>query len=85
MRATQDVELVEQSLEEPPHQLDRIDSSSQPESDIDPPQDATSVEDVPPNGGYGWVCTACVFMLNAHSWGINSVSNASLPFCLDAD
>jgi hypothetical protein len=25
------------------------------------------------NGGYGWVCVACVFWLNAHTWGINSV------------
>ena len=29
--------------------------------------------DVPPNGGYGWVCVACVFWINAHTWGINSV------------
>lgn len=34
-------------------------------------------EDVPPNGGYGWICTACVFLMNAHTWGVNSVS--SLP------
>lgn len=33
--------------------------------------------DVPPDGGYGWVCVACVFWINAHTWGINSVS---LPF-----
>ena len=30
-------------------------------------------EDVPPDGGYGWVCTACVFLINAHTWGVNSV------------
>ena len=29
--------------------------------------------DVPPDGGYGWVCTACVFLINAHTWGVNSV------------
>lgn len=34
----------------------------------------TSHVDVPPNGGYGWVCVACVFLINAHTWGINSVS-----------
>lgn len=28
--------------------------------------------DVPPNGGYGWVVTACVFFINAHTWGVNS-------------
>lgn len=26
----------------------------------------------PPNGGYGWVCTVCVALINAHTWGINS-------------
>ena len=26
----------------------------------------------PPNGGYGWVCTACVATINAHTWGLNS-------------
>lgn len=30
--------------------------------------------DVPPDGGYGWVCVAVCFMLNAHTWGMNSVS-----------
>lgn len=30
-------------------------------------------EDDPPNGGYGWVCVACSFWINAHTWGINSV------------
>ena len=28
--------------------------------------------DVPPDGGYGWVCVACCFLINAHTWGINS-------------
>ena len=26
----------------------------------------------PLDGGYGWVCVACCFFLNAHTWGINS-------------
>lgn len=26
----------------------------------------------PPNGGYGWVCCACVSIINAHTWGLNS-------------
>lgn len=26
-----------------------------------------------PEGGYGWVCVAASFLLNAHTWGINSV------------
>lgn len=28
--------------------------------------------DVPPDGGYGWVCVACCFLINAHTWGLNS-------------
>lgn len=31
-----------------------------------------------PNGGYGWVCVACVFGINAHTWGLNGVSNNAL-------
>lgn len=30
-------------------------------------------DDVPPDGGYGWVVVACAFWINAHTWGINSV------------
>ncbi|KAI9655396.1 MAG: hypothetical protein M1821_005544 [Bathelium mastoideum] len=26
----------------------------------------------PPDGGYGWVCVACAFCINAHTWGLNS-------------
>lgn len=44
------------------------------EHEHEPPDDAVSIEDVPPNGGYGWVCTASVFLINAHTWGLNSVS-----------
>jgi hypothetical protein len=44
----------------------------------DPEQSAGAMpektDDVPPDGGYGWVCTACNFFINAHTWGINSVS-----------
>lgn len=40
----------------------------------DAPAGAVSIEDVPPDGGYGWICTACVFMINAHTWGLNAVS-----------
>lgn len=39
----------------------------------------THVQDIPPDGGYGWVCTACVFLVNAHTWGINSVRATKSP------
>ncbi|RFU32843.1 hypothetical protein B7463_g3501, partial [Scytalidium lignicola] len=39
-------------------------------------------EDIPPNGGYGWVCTLGVFLINAHTWGINSTWAIFLSYYL---
>ncbi|KAL1857276.1 hypothetical protein Plec18167_004754 [Paecilomyces lecythidis] len=39
-------------------------------------------EDVPPDGGYGWVCVACVFWINAHTWGVNSSYGVFLSYYL---
>ncbi|KAF7559181.1 hypothetical protein G7046_g4982 [Stylonectria norvegica] len=36
----------------------------------------------PPNGGYGWVCTACVATINGHSWGLNSTYGVFLAYYL---
>jgi MFS family permease len=33
---------------------------------------ASIAPDEPPNGGYGWVCTICCAIINAHTWGLNS-------------
>ena len=48
-------------------------------------QAGTKEVDVPPDGGYGWICVACVFLINTHTWGVNSVCIPSqqsiLPFC----
>jgi hypothetical protein len=38
---------------------------------------------VPPSdgfreGGYGWVCVACTFLMNAHTWGINAVRQGDI-------
>lgn len=35
--------------------------------------------DIPPDGGYGWVCVACLFVMNAHTWGVNSVGSEFKP------
>jgi MFS family permease len=39
----------------------------------------------PPNGGYGWVCTACVALINAHTWGVNSSYGVFLAHYLAND
>jgi hypothetical protein len=38
---------------------------------------ARECEDVPPNGGFGWVCVVCLHLINGHTWGLNSVSDCS--------
>ncbi|KAL7268286.1 hypothetical protein RUND412_009094 [Rhizina undulata] len=42
-----------------------------------------SIEDVPPDGGYGWVCVACILWVNACTWGINSSYGVFLAHYLD--
>lgn len=32
-----------------------------------------TITDVPPDGGYGWICVMCSWFINAHTWGINAV------------
>ena len=32
----------------------------------------------PPNGGYGWVCTAAAAIINMHSWGFSSAYSVFL-------
>lgn len=36
--------------------------------------DGEEAEDVPPDGGYGWVCVACVHVMSGNAWGSLSVS-----------
>jgi hypothetical protein len=41
-----------------------------------------SIVDVPPNGGYGWVCVAACATINAHTWGLNSSYAVFLAYYL---
>lgn len=47
--------------------------------------DAPTSPDQPPNGGYGWICTLCVALINAHTWGINSSYGVFLAHYLSTD
>lgn len=33
----------------------------------------SATADVPPDGGYGWVCVLAQFLVNAFSWGVAAV------------
>ncbi|KAL8760353.1 MAG: hypothetical protein Q9199_000135 [Rusavskia elegans] len=39
----------------------------------------------PLNGGYGWVCTLCVALINANTWGLNSSYGVFLAHYLSND
>lgn len=60
--------------------LENLDNSrSAPATDVsewdsEEAANVATVEPVPPDGKYGWVCTFAVFMINAHTWGVNAVS-----------
>lgn len=38
------------------------------------PETSSKLVDTAPDGGYGWVQVAVCFLINAHTWGLNSVS-----------
>ncbi|KAF7548462.1 hypothetical protein G7Z17_g7028 [Cylindrodendrum hubeiense] len=61
----------------------------QPTGNRDSPSDNDKISPVedngpppPPNGGYGWVCTASVATINAHTWGLNSSYGVFLAYYL---
>ncbi|KAF7160941.1 hypothetical protein CNMCM5623_006503 [Aspergillus felis] len=60
------------------HRQDLDDSTPVSEPDHKNSQDV-------PDGGYGWVCVACVFWINALTWGINSSYGVFLSYYLSHD
>ncbi|OJJ57485.1 hypothetical protein ASPSYDRAFT_90769 [Aspergillus sydowii CBS 593.65] len=58
-----DLHLQESSKEIRPRSLNHEQTTAAQEK---------AADDLPPDGGYGWVCVASVFWINAHTWGINS-------------
>lgn len=41
--------------------------------------------EVVPEGGYGWVCVVCVFLVNACTWGVAAVSLSHLSLQVSSD
>ena len=33
--------------------------------------------DPPPDGGYGWICVASVFIINGFTWGVTAVRSSA--------
>ena len=55
----------------------QVKEGSQADVDAIPQSEQLSDEkphqDVPPDGGYGWICVACAAFINGNTWGVNSV------------
>ncbi|KAJ4503869.1 hypothetical protein HRR83_008677 [Exophiala dermatitidis] len=56
-------------------------SVSEKTVDLDPTP--PKIDDAPPDGGYGWVCVACNFFINGHTWGVNSTYGVFLSYYLN--
>ncbi|KAL4889891.1 MFS general substrate transporter [Aspergillus ambiguus] len=54
------------------HYQETVQSLPSEPDEASPNPNNIDAEDIPPNGGYGWVCTFCSFMINVHTWGVNS-------------
>ncbi|KAA8644999.1 MCT family MFS transporter [Aspergillus tanneri] len=48
-------------------------------------QEKIPSQEVFPEGGYGWVCVVCTFLMNAHTWGINSAYGVFLSYYISTD
>ncbi|KAB8071040.1 major facilitator superfamily domain-containing protein [Aspergillus leporis] len=53
-------------------QRPNIQFNNRPENPVQSPAQHQTESTEPPDGGYGWVCTAAAATINAHSWGFNS-------------
>ncbi|KAI9040651.1 MFS general substrate transporter [Aspergillus affinis] len=60
-------------------------SHSSESDDISNVQEPTPSQPEFREGGYGWVCVACTFLINAHTWGINAAYGVFLSYYLSTD
>ena len=65
----------------------RRESASEKTVDVEQPISVADekVEDLPPDGGYGWIVVACCFFINGHTWGINSTYGVFLGYYLSTN
>lgn len=72
-------------MQKPMTEVERDESASRNES-MKTPQNNQVQEniqkDVAPDGGYGWIIVVGVFLINFHSWGINSTYGVFLAYYL---
>ncbi|KAF4631551.1 hypothetical protein G7Y89_g6580 [Cudoniella acicularis] len=54
-------------------------------NNLEQTQAEVKIADVPPDGGYGWICVACVSLINGHTWGLNSSYGVFLAHYLQAN
>ena len=59
-----DAEIVDKSLEPKSNEIQAVALSS---------GDSNAVVDPPPDGEYGWICVASVFIINGFTWGVTAV------------
>jgi hypothetical protein len=52
--------------------------------DLETQRDA-AIPEKPPDGGYGWVVTASVAIVNGHSWGIDAAYSVFLAHFVKED
>ena len=60
---TCDAEIDNKPLEPKSTEIQAVESSV----------DSNAVADPPPDGGYGWICVASVFIINGFTWGVTAV------------
>lgn len=68
------------SLSTPPPGSTRTLTATLP--DQEPSIEKSTQAGEPPDGGYGWICVACIFFINMHTWGVNSSYGVFLAFYL---